>query len=408
MAAGTEVGHGAAELYERHSSRVFGYCLSRLGGREDAEDAMQLTFLHAVRGLRRGVVPDTESAWLLAIARNVCLSRWASASRRNRLESACDPTELERLTSAPDPRRDELIGLEEALELLPEQQRRAVLLRDWRGLSYEEVAARLGVSHAAVETLIFRGRAALANHLGEQAGEPRRRLRSLAGLGSLFNSVKGAFTGAAAGAKLAAGVTAVVAVSGGGVALATAVVRAPGERPAHAVPHATPDAAVAEAAVAPPTAATSSGSSASRGTASARTAAPAAVAAPGTPALPSDDASDMPVEPAAPVAAPAVATSSPAGGAGTGASDEASAAPQVSTPALAIPTVEAAVVPPLDDVPSLPSVELPSTETVVAATEPVTTAADETLATVPAPPATVPALPLPAPSEPAKLKPLLP
>ena len=64
MAATTEVGHGAAELYERHSRRVFGYCLSRLGGREDAEDATQLTFLHAVRGLHRGVVPAAESAWL--------------------------------------------------------------------------------------------------------------------------------------------------------------------------------------------------------------------------------------------------------------------------------------------------------------------------------------------------------
>ena len=83
--------HAAAALYERHSSSVFGYCLSRLGRREDAEDAVQTTFLHAVRGLRRGVVPATEIAWLLGIARNVCLKRWESVGRRSRLESPCDP-----------------------------------------------------------------------------------------------------------------------------------------------------------------------------------------------------------------------------------------------------------------------------------------------------------------------------
>ena len=94
--------HAAAALYQRHSGRVFGYCLSRLGRREDAEDAVQTTFLHAVRGLRRGVVPATEIAWLLGIARNVCLKRWESVGRRSRIESPCDPVELDR--GAPRPR----------------------------------------------------------------------------------------------------------------------------------------------------------------------------------------------------------------------------------------------------------------------------------------------------------------
>ena len=96
--------HAAAALYERHSGRVFGYCLSRLGRREDAEDAVQTTFLHAVRGLRRGVVPATEIAWLLGIARNVCLKRWESVGRRSRIESPCDPVELDRGCAAPQGR----------------------------------------------------------------------------------------------------------------------------------------------------------------------------------------------------------------------------------------------------------------------------------------------------------------
>ena len=211
--------HAAAGLYELHSSRVFAYCLSKLRRREDAEDAVQTTFLHAVHGLRRGVVPSVEIAWLLGIARNVCLSRFESAGRRGRLELVCDPVDLER-SAAPQGRRDELIGLERALARLPEQQRHAVLLRDWRGLSYEEVATQLGVSLANAETLIFRGRRALADLLEEKPSTVRRRLAALGNLGSLASAIKTAFTGAAATTKIAAAI-AVVAVSGAGVAAAT-------------------------------------------------------------------------------------------------------------------------------------------------------------------------------------------
>ena len=52
---------------------------------------------------------------------------------------------------------------------MPEQQRRAILLREWQGLSYREVAKELDVSQAAVETLIFRARRSLAAGL-EQPG----------------------------------------------------------------------------------------------------------------------------------------------------------------------------------------------------------------------------------------------
>ena len=210
----------ARDLYERHARRVLAYCRSRLRRREDAEDAVQTTFLHAVNNLRRGDRPSHELAWLLGIARNVCLSRLETAGRRGRLELVCDPVDLER-SEAPSGRSDELIGLEDALARLPEQQRRAVLLRDWRGLSYEEVASQLGVSLANAETLIFRGRRSLAALLDEQPAATRRRLASLGNTGSLLAWTKASFGGSVA-AKLAAAAV-VVAVSGAGVAAGTGV-----------------------------------------------------------------------------------------------------------------------------------------------------------------------------------------
>ena len=50
-------------LYEQYANQVFRYCLHQLGSREEAEDAVQSTFLNAFRGIKRGVVPELEAAW---------------------------------------------------------------------------------------------------------------------------------------------------------------------------------------------------------------------------------------------------------------------------------------------------------------------------------------------------------
>ena len=134
-------------LYEQHANQIFRYCLHQLGSREEAEDAVQSTFLNAFRGLRRGVVPELESAWLFKIAHNVCLSRRRSSWRRGRIESPTDFEIVEELTPAPARRADELIGLQDVLEQMPESQRRAILLREWQGLSYREIAEELDLSH---------------------------------------------------------------------------------------------------------------------------------------------------------------------------------------------------------------------------------------------------------------------
>jgi RNA polymerase sigma-70 factor, ECF subfamily len=200
----------AARLYAHHYQRVYGYCLYKLGSREEAEDAAQTAFLHALRGLRRGVVPVAEANWLLTIAKNVCLAGYRTNGRRRRLEVLSDPQTLAEVPVAREEDGESLVGLEAALARIPEQQRRAILLREWRGLPYREIAEEMGLSLAAVETLIFRARRSLAEILAEERVGPRRRLASVFDLGGLATLAK-SLLGGAATVKVAAGVVAVTA-----------------------------------------------------------------------------------------------------------------------------------------------------------------------------------------------------
>ena len=199
-------------LYEQYANQVFRYCLHQLGSREEAEDAVQSTFLNAFRGIKRGVVPELEAAWLFKIAHNVCLSRRRSTWRRGRIESPADFEVIEELAPAPVRRGDELIGLQDVLERMPETQRRAILLREWQGLSYREIAAELELSQGAVETLIFRARRSLATGLEQPPVKKRRLVRAL-DWGNLLAGLKSALIGGGIAAKVAATVAVVGATA---------------------------------------------------------------------------------------------------------------------------------------------------------------------------------------------------
>jgi RNA polymerase sigma factor (sigma-70 family) len=193
----------ARALYEQYGRPIYAYCVCRLGSREEAEDAAQVTFLNAFRGLKRGVRPSFESAWLYKIAHNVCLTRQRSSFRRRRVEVPSDLHAVQDLLASPVPETEALFGLGDALRELPEQQRRALLLREWQGLSYREIASELDLSQSAVETLVFRARRALARALTAPA-IARTRDRSASRAHSRRGSCSPAWT--AIGSTFAGGV----------------------------------------------------------------------------------------------------------------------------------------------------------------------------------------------------------
>jgi RNA polymerase sigma factor (sigma-70 family) len=187
----------AEQLFQEHSGWIYGYCLRVLRSPEEAEDALQTTYLNACRSLNEGTRPQAASAWLLRIAQNVCLTRLRSSGRRGKVERAQDITVLEETVAAPERSDDEVLGLVDALEGLPKRQRQAILLREWQGLSYREVARELDVTQASVETLIFRARRALAAALEHERAKPRRRSLHALDFGSLLAALKGFFAGSA-------------------------------------------------------------------------------------------------------------------------------------------------------------------------------------------------------------------
>jgi RNA polymerase sigma factor (sigma-70 family) len=138
-------------------------------------------FLNAHRCLEDGIEPQSERAWLFKIAEHVVMYRRRTISRRARVEFPIDVDSLADLVVAPGRETpSELAALSEALARIPEAQQRAIVLREWYGLSYREVAGELGISASAAETLIFRARRRLVQELGGAAPTVRRRPLSLA------------------------------------------------------------------------------------------------------------------------------------------------------------------------------------------------------------------------------------
>src|SRR5262249_29223414 len=143
-------------LYRRYRRSVTQTCRALLRDRADAEDAVQEVFLAAHRALLAGVVPRRPAAWLATIARHEC---WARSRARisSPIAAAADAAEWAAAYSSPDPSRDaELAELWNAIAELPQAQREALLLREIRGLSYDQLARHLALSRPSIRSLLER------------------------------------------------------------------------------------------------------------------------------------------------------------------------------------------------------------------------------------------------------------
>jgi RNA polymerase sigma factor (sigma-70 family) len=233
-------------LYRRHLPEVYRYVLRDVGNRADAEEVTQNAFLDAYRALGRGHTPEKPRAWLFGIAKNATRRRYRTLSRRpHEVE-----LEHELADSVAEDERPQLEELRDAVGSLSPAHQQVLFLREIEGLSYVEIADRMNLSHAAVETLLFRARRSLRGQLEEAGIRPaapvvsrRRRLAGLAFLpaGLLRQLDRVALEAERSGIalKTAAAATAAV-ILGAGITVAVVPLGAASEREqAVAMPKAT-------------------------------------------------------------------------------------------------------------------------------------------------------------------------
>jgi RNA polymerase sigma-70 factor (ECF subfamily) len=152
------------EVVRTHSARVYRLAYRLTGNQHDAEDLTQEVFIRVFRSLAN-YTPGTFEGWLHRITTNLFLDM---ARRRSRIrfeglaETAND--RLEGREPSPAQAYDDRhfdADVQAALDALSPEFRAAVVLCDIEGLSYEEIAATLGVKLGTVRSRIHRGRAQL-------------------------------------------------------------------------------------------------------------------------------------------------------------------------------------------------------------------------------------------------------
>jgi len=155
------------ELVIAYQHRVFGVALRMLRNRGEAEEIAQEVFLRVHRAVGDFRGEAKLSTWLYAITSRLCLNRLASGERHMAREGE---ESLERLRADADPaahaERGELeAALQRAITELPEERRVVVVLRDFEGLSYEEIAAALDLPLGTVRSRLHRARTDLKEKL---------------------------------------------------------------------------------------------------------------------------------------------------------------------------------------------------------------------------------------------------
>jgi RNA polymerase sigma-70 factor (ECF subfamily) len=163
------------EIERTHSARVYRLAYRLTGNKHDAEDLTQDVFIRVFRSLST-YTPGTFEGWLHRITTNLFLDH-ARRKQRIRFDALADDA-AERLPGRePSPAQaydDTHLDPEiaAALQALPPDFRAAVVLCDIEGLSYEEIAATLGIKLGTVRSRIHRGRSQLRTALAHRA--PRR------------------------------------------------------------------------------------------------------------------------------------------------------------------------------------------------------------------------------------------
>jgi RNA polymerase sigma-70 factor (ECF subfamily) len=161
------------EMVDRFGQKVFSVAYHFTLKREDAEELAQEIFLKVFENLHRYDGSFPLVAWLVSIARNLCIDRYRRLKREKSFRHVSDDSVLPMLTSAEDPAADAVKKertklLFWALSEIPEELSEILVLRDLEGLAYEEIGAALSLPDGTVKSRLFRARAEVARKVRER------------------------------------------------------------------------------------------------------------------------------------------------------------------------------------------------------------------------------------------------
>ncbi len=148
-----------AELYSRHSSRIFSLAARMAGSPETGEDLLQEIFLQAYRKVGGFKGDAAIGTWLYRLALNHCLD--FVRSRQAKMDKATDAIDVDGYSPALSALKEtpvERIDLERAVQQLPPGCREVFVLHDVEGYEHKEIAAMLGIAEGTSKSQVFKAR----------------------------------------------------------------------------------------------------------------------------------------------------------------------------------------------------------------------------------------------------------
>jgi RNA polymerase sigma-70 factor (ECF subfamily) len=164
------------QLVLRWERPIFALAYRVIGREEEARDVVQETFLRAFRGIKNFRGQAKFSSWVYRIALNLCRD-WIRRERRAPIQATPEGIDLVELAAEQGPvesietlvaRHDLSKIVEQAMALLPDEQRTAIILKEYHGMTFQEIADLQGCPLSTVKTRLYQGLTVLRRHLQAQ------------------------------------------------------------------------------------------------------------------------------------------------------------------------------------------------------------------------------------------------
>jgi RNA polymerase sigma-70 factor (ECF subfamily) len=168
------------QLILRWERPIYALAYRTIGREEEARDVCQEAFLRAYRALPGFKGQAKFSSWLYRITLNLCRD-WMRKQRRQPVSQIPEDADIDEMAASTGPvesiedlvaRRELSSVVEDAMSHLPEEQRTAIILKEYHGMTFQEIADLQGCPLSTVKTRLYQGLSVLRRELEQQGRLP--------------------------------------------------------------------------------------------------------------------------------------------------------------------------------------------------------------------------------------------